>query len=678
MRRVARHGMAIRVALHHRTSYRYDRLVTLGPQIVRLRPAPHTRTPIPRYSLRVRPAEHFLNWQQDPQGNYLARARLPRADARARRRGRPDRRHDGRSTRSTSSSSRAAETFPFDVRAGARRTSSRPYREAEPAGPAPARVARRASAAPRRRTIDFLVDAEPPPAARDRLRHPHGARRADAARRRSRSRPARAATPAGSSCRSSATSGFAARFVSGYLIQLDADVKPLDGPAGPDGRLHRPARLGGGLPAGRGLGRPRSDLGPARRRGTHPARVHARAGERGADRRRSSTSARPSSSSRCRSTRMREDPRVTMPYTRRAVGGDRRPRARASTRALAAGDVRLTMGGEPTFVSIDDRDGAEWNIAALGPTKRRLAGQLVRRLQAPLRAGRRSCTSARASGTRASRCRAGRSAATGAATASRCGRIRRSSPTTTATTASARPDAERFVAALARAARRRSGRFAIAGLRGRLVLPLARAAAAGERRSVRLAPRRRGRARAPRARLRARARRRRRLRAAARRRATAAGWRSGAGSSAPSACTSSPATRRWAFACRSTRCPGSRRTRARRSPSATRSSRRARRCRRTRASARAAAPVRRGGLAASGRRARWTSSAPRSASSRATAGCTSSCRRSRSPSIPRSRRRGRGDGARARRCRSWSRATRRRAIRASGSSRSRPTPASSR
>jgi transglutaminase-like putative cysteine protease len=69
--------MSIQVALNHRTQYRYEKPVSIGPQVVRLRPAPHCRTPILSYSLSVSPASHLLKWQFDLHNNYLARILFP-------------------------------------------------------------------------------------------------------------------------------------------------------------------------------------------------------------------------------------------------------------------------------------------------------------------------------------------------------------------------------------------------------------------------------------------------------------------------------------------------------------------------------------------------------------------------------------------------------------------------
>src|SRR5580698_8799461 len=215
--------MAIQVALTHRTHYRYDRLVALAPQIVRLRPAPHCRTPILSYSLKITPQEHFLNWQQDPQANYLARLVFPE-----------------RTTEFLVEVDLVAEMavfnpfdfflepyaekcpFPYD---GASARELRPFLETEPLTPALENWLSSVSREPLR-TIDFLINLN------QRLRNDIGyvIRMEPGIQTCEQTLGLRTG-----SCRDTAwllvqimrRLGLAARFVSGYLIQLASDVKPL-------------------------------------------------------------------------------------------------------------------------------------------------------------------------------------------------------------------------------------------------------------------------------------------------------------------------------------------------------------------------------------------------------------------------------------------------------------------
>ncbi|MEK1868983.1 MAG: transglutaminase N-terminal domain-containing protein, partial [Ensifer adhaerens] len=69
--------MSIKASIYHLTHYIYDRPVSLSPQIIRLKPAAHSKTKVISHSLKVSPGNHFVNLQQDPYGNYLARFVFP-------------------------------------------------------------------------------------------------------------------------------------------------------------------------------------------------------------------------------------------------------------------------------------------------------------------------------------------------------------------------------------------------------------------------------------------------------------------------------------------------------------------------------------------------------------------------------------------------------------------------
>ncbi len=372
--------MSIHVALNHVTQYRYDRRVNLSPQVVRLRPAPHSRTRILSYSLRVEPAKHFINWMQDPFANHLARLVFPE----------PTREFKVTVDLVAEMSvlnpfdfflEPHAENFPFEYDADSRRE-LQPYlakSELTPRFKAFVESIPRHPEKDRVRTIDFLV------ALNQRLqgdikyliRMEPGVQT-----------PEVTLTNGSGSCRDSGWLlvqtlrhlGLAARFVSGYLIQLKADVKALDGPSGSETDftdLHAWCEVF--LPGAGWIGLdPTSGLLAGE--GHIPVACTPEP-----------SSAAPISgavdesevefSHHMQVTRIHESPRVTLPYTDEQWAAIVALGHEVDTK-LAAGDVRLTMGGEPTFVAVNDRDAAEWNTDALGPTKRGLATELVHRLRA--------------------------------------------------------------------------------------------------------------------------------------------------------------------------------------------------------------------------------------------------------------------------------------------------------
>jgi uncharacterized protein (DUF2126 family)/transglutaminase-like putative cysteine protease len=367
--------VSIHVALNHVTHYRYDRLVGLSPQIVRLRPAPHCRTRILSYSLKVTPSDHFINWQQDPQANYLARLVFPEE------------------TRELKIEvdlvaemavlnpfdfflTPYAEQFPFKYDSNERRELV-PYLVKSPATPLIAGYLA-AVTHERVRTIDFIVELNRRVASDIQylIRLEAGTQT-----------PEETLAKRSGSCRDSAALlvqlfrhlGMASRFVSGYLLQLVPDVKALDGPVGAKQdftdlhawcEVYLPGAGWIGLDATSGLLAGEGHIPVA----CTPEPSTAAPVSGAVD------ECETVFEHRMSVRRVWEAPRVTKPYTDAQWTSIERL-GHAVDADLNSLDVRLTMGGEPTFVSVDDPDGAEWNTAALGPKKRKLAAALYQRLK---------------------------------------------------------------------------------------------------------------------------------------------------------------------------------------------------------------------------------------------------------------------------------------------------------
>jgi uncharacterized protein (DUF2126 family)/transglutaminase-like putative cysteine protease len=367
--------MSIKVAIRHQTFYEYDRAVNLSPHTFRLKPAPHCRTPILAYSLKIKPENHFINWQQDPFGNMLARVVFPEQTTRL---------HFEVEVIADMIVinpfdffvEKYAEHFPFTYGHQLKKELL-PYFEITESGPLLQDWIKSIDRN-KKSIINFLVELNQMVWKNTQytVRMEPGVQTCE-----------QTLSLRSGSCRDSGWLlvqilrhlGLAARFASGYLIQLKADQKALDGPSGTEQDftdLHAWAEAfipgagwvgldpTSGLFAGEGhipLCCTPDPISAAPVTGmTDVCEV--------------------TFNYKNEVTRIHEDPRVTQPYTEEqwatiiALGNK-------VDEDLTQGDVRLTMGGEPTFVSIDDMEAKEWNTAADGPQKRKLGADLIKRLK---------------------------------------------------------------------------------------------------------------------------------------------------------------------------------------------------------------------------------------------------------------------------------------------------------
>ncbi len=367
--------MSIKAAVYHLTHYKYDRPVVLQPQIIRLQPAPHSKTRVLSHSLKVSPSEHFVNVQQDPYGNYLARFVFPEPVMELKIE------VDLVADMTVYNPfdffvEEEAETWPFEYPETLRDDLSI-YRTPDPAGPLLQKFLDGVDRTPMN-TVNFVT------ALNARIQREIGyiVRMETGVYS-----PEETLGAAKGSCRDSSWLlvqalrhlGLAARFVSGYLIQLKPDLVSLDGPAGTTvdfTDLHAWCEVY--LPGAGWIGLdPTSGLLTGESHVPLAATPHYR---NAAPISGFASFANVDFNFDMKVTRVAEHPRITKPFSDEswerlnALG-------KQVDSVLEENDVQLTMGGEPTFVSIDDFEAGEWNTDAVGPTKRAKADALIRRLR---------------------------------------------------------------------------------------------------------------------------------------------------------------------------------------------------------------------------------------------------------------------------------------------------------